>query len=718
MTSEMMIDNIFHGEEDTIDLAPLDVTLNRRAFLQALGAGLLITVAPQTVDGQPPRRGQGGNLSVAARLHINTDGTITVFTGKVEEGQGVRAELAQAAAEELHVPVDQIRMIMADTELVPDDGITAGSRSTPRTVPDVRRGAATARDLLIAMAAQQWNVSVESLTLKNGTLTHAAGTQTLTYADLARSEGLAETLKQAVREDVTLTPLGQWKVMGRSAFKPTVKDIITGRHRYPRDIQRPNMWYSKVMRPPSYGAELQSIDLSPAQAMNDVFVMREGSFVAVAAPTTFKAMQALDAISQTATWTTVSHPSSENLFTHLKETARSGRSGPQQRGNVDQALAQSDKTLNATYEIAYVQHVPMEPRSATAEWNNGKLTVWTGVDNPQRVQGNIADTCGVDPDQVRLIVPDMGCGFGGKHTGEAAEEAARLSKAAGRPIAVHWTRTEEFTWAYFRPAALIECKSGLDANGKLTAWDFTSINPGGSGIDVPYNIPNTRIHSMGADAPLRQGAYRALGSTANNFARESFIDELAATAGIDPLAFRRTHLNNPRIRVILEKVAEKFNWDARKQAVTAERGVGLACGTEKGSVVAACVEVAIDRQRGTIKLIHVCEAFECGPILNPENLESQVRGCISMGLGPALREAIEFADGKILNPEFARYRVPRFTDLPTMDIHLVENRDIPPAGAGETPLIAIAPAIGNAVFAATGVRLRSMPLKGVLLKNA
>jgi isoquinoline 1-oxidoreductase len=279
---------------------------------------------------------------------------------------------------------------------------------------------------------------------------------------------------------------------------------------------------------------------------------------------------------------------------------------------------------------------------------------------------------------------------------------------------VRWTRAEEFTWAYFRPAAVIECKGGLDNKGSLIAWDFTSINPGGAAIDTPYNIANTSILSAGSDSPLRQGAYRCLAATANNFARESFMDELAAAAGADPLAFRLAHLDNQRIRTVLEAAARHFDWPSRRKKVTPEISVGLACGTEKDSVVAACVEVGIDRKAGEIKVHEVCEAFECGPIQNPANLTSQVQGCIVMGIGGALREEMEFENGKILNASFARYLVPRFKDVPKIDVHLVNKTDIPSAGGGETPIIAIAPAIGNAVFAATGIRLRSMPMQRAL----
>jgi isoquinoline 1-oxidoreductase len=554
--------------------------------------------------------------------------------------------------------------------------------------------------------------------VSDGVVTNSRTNETISYADLATTGEVAELFGQSVSSDVTLMDVEEWDVLGTSVPRPNARDLVTGAHRFPSDIQRPNMLYGRILRPPSYGATLESIDLSKAEAMEGVVVVRDDQFVGCAAPTSRRAAQALEALAKTASWKTVAHPSSKELSAHLKKHARTGgRSRPRTRGSVEKGLAEADKVLSATYEAAYIQHTPMEPRAAVAEWQDGNLTVWAGVDWPQRAQRDLARAFDIPTERVRAIVPDMGGGFGGKHSAEAAEEAARLAKAAGRPVSVRWTRAEEFTWAYFRPAAVIECKGGLDAGGKIVAWEFATINPGGSAMDTPYRIANTSVASVSSDAPLRQGPYRCLGATVNNFARESFMDELAAAAGVDPLAFRLAHLENPRIRKVLETVARHFDWAARRKKVTGELGVGLACGTEKNSVVAACVEVAIDRRKGEIKVNEVCEAFECGPIQNPANLTSQVQGCIVMGLGGALKEAIEFEGGKILNAGFAGYRVPRFRDVPKIDVRLVDNREIPSAGGGETPIIAIAPAIGNAVFAATGVRLRSMPMRGSLLKQ-
>jgi isoquinoline 1-oxidoreductase beta subunit len=681
------------------------LAVDRRTFLQVLGSGLLITAT------SPEAWTAGTGTAVSARLFLNEDGTITALSGKVEEGQGPRAELTQAAAEELRLALDRVRLVMADTDLVPDDGITAGSRTTPRNVPEMRQAAATARELLTALAAREWTVDPATLEVRDGVITSPTG-RSMTYADLAKAGEAVGALDQAIRPGVALTPVREWKVLGQPALRPNVRDLVTGAHQFPSDVVRPGMLYGRVLRPPAYGSTLESVDLSVAKAMDGVVAIREGSFVGVAAPSSHRATRALEAVARTASWTTPPQAvSNETLFDHLKRHARRSEARTDTRGSLKRAVAKADRVLSGTYRVASIEHAPMEPRAAVAEWDGDRLTVWAGCDGPFRAQQHLAEEFGLPRERVRVIIPDMGGGFGGKHTADAALEAARLARSAGRPVWVRWTREEEFTWAYFRPAAVIECRGGLGPDGTLSAWEFTTINAGGAAIGTPYAIPNVTISSVPTDSPLPQGSYRCLGATANNFARESFMDELAAAAGSDPFEFRLAHLENPRLRTVLEKAAKEFGWTARRRQVTPECGVGLACGTEKNSVVAACVEVELDRSKGRITVTEICEAFECGPILNPANLLSQVQGCIVMALGGALTEEIEFRDGKILNPRFSRYRVPRFRDVPRIDVHLVENRDIPPAGGGETPIIAAAPAIGNAVFAATGVRLRSMPLR-------
>jgi isoquinoline 1-oxidoreductase len=685
-----------------------DFGLKRRSFVQLLGTGLLlaVSVAPALAQ-RRGGRGSGGARNIAARVHLGKDGSITVTTGKVEGGQGARAELSEAAAEELRVPVSRIQLVMADTSLVPDDGITAGSGSTPRTVPAVRHGAAAAREALITFAAQRWNVDRSKIQVQDGKAIGASSATTLSYADLASDADAAKALEQAIPSDVTVTPVTEWKVLGKPTQRPNARDIVSGTHQYPSDISRPGMLYGKVLRAPSYGAKLTAIDLGPAQAMKDVAAVRDDQFVGVAAPTSFLAQKALDAVAKTAKWETAPQPSSKELFDYLKKHIPGGVPA----NPFADVLAQAKRALRQTYHIAYVQHAPLEPRAAVAEWAEGKLTVWTGSQNPFGCRSELTRAFHLGDDQVRLIVPDFGAGFGGKHTGEAGVEAARLAKVAGRPVSLRWTRPEEFTWAYFRPAAVIQIEAGLDEKGVLTSWHFVNVNAGGSGVETPYRIAKHRSESVRSEAPLRQGSYRCLAATGNNFARESFMDELAAAAGADPLAFRLAHLDHPRLRPVLETAAQRFGWQERSKKKQPNAGIGIACGTEKGSYVAACVEVEVDPTSKAIAVRRVCQVFDCGAILNPANLHSQVQGAIIMGLGPALREEISFENGAVTNPSFRRYPVPRFADVPELDIHLLNRPDQDSAGAGETPIIAVAPAIGNAVFQATGQRLRSMPMR-------
>ena len=325
-------------------------------------------------------------------------------------------------------------------------------------------------------------------------------------------------------------------------------------------------------------------------------------------------------------------------------------------------------------------------------------------------------------------MPDMGSGYGGKHTGECAIEAARLARAAGRPVKLVWTREEEFTWAYFRPAGLIEAKGGVRRDGTITAWEFHNYNSGGSGIATPYDVPNQHIEFHATKSPLRQGSYRSLAAAANHFARESFMDELAALAKMDPLEFRLKNLKDDRLRAVLEAAAQKFGWQRAKSSAT--RGFGLACGVEKGGYVATCAEVAIEpRSTGVspvqehgqdgratngsnaqVRIVRVVTAFDCGAVVNPDHLKNQIEGANVMGIGGALFEAIEFENGKILNAHLSAYRVPRFGDTPKIEVVLVDRKDLPSAGAGETPIVGLAPAVGNAICAATGVRLRSLPM--------
>jgi CO/xanthine dehydrogenase Mo-binding subunit len=441
--------------------------------------------------------------------------------------------------------------------------------------------------------------------------------------------------------------------------------------------------------------------------MPGVKVAREGDFTGVVASDPFAAQQALRAIQ--ARWNVPEQQGNKGLFEYLKNNPDGQGERPDHVvGSVSDALPGADVTLESQYTVEYIAHAPLEPRAAVAEWNNGKLTVWTGTQRPFGVRDELMQAFQLPAEKVRVIQPDMGSGYGGKHTGEAALEAARLSKAAGKPVKVVWTREEEFTWAYFRPAGLIEIKAGARHDGTLVAWEYHNYNSGPAAIGTPYDVANQLVQYHPSKSPLRQGSYRGLAATANHFARESHMDAMAHAAQIDPLAFRLKNISNPRLKAVVQAAADKFGWAGTKS--TPERGYGIACGTDKGGFVATCAEVNIDKATKKVTIRRVVEAWESGAIVNPDGLRNQMQGAIVQAIGGALFERILFGNGRIDNPTFSKYRVPRFSDTPEVEIVLLDRKDLPSAGAGETGLVGLAPAVGNAIFAATGVRLRSMPM--------
>ncbi|MBI3923308.1 MAG: xanthine dehydrogenase family protein molybdopterin-binding subunit [Armatimonadetes bacterium] len=687
----------------------------RREFIKVVGGGIVVLcLCGDALAQGRGGRGSGGAASqdLGAWLHIGEDGVATVYTGKVELGQNIRTSLAQAVAEELRVPPKSVQLVMGDTDLVPFDMGTFGSLTTPTMSPQLRRAAASAREMLLDLAAEQWKVERISLVVAEGKVTHAATNRSLTFGQLTRGQKLMRT----IGGDIPLTPVDQWKIAGKSLRKVSGTEVVTGQHRHASDIKRPGMMYGKVLRPPSFGATLSSANLSAAEAMGAI-ALRDGDFVGVAATSDHLASQAFQAID--AKWQSSQQSSSSGeLFDHLKKSATQaqvpGRAPGTSLGDADsrvrleQGITSADLKLEQTYTVAYIAHAPLEPRAAVAEWNGDKLTVWTGTQRPFGVRGELAQAFRISEERVRVIAPDTGGGYGGKQTGEAAIEAARLAKASGKPVKVVWTREEEFSWAYFRPAGVIEVRSGVMKDGTLTAWEFHNYNSGASGIRTPYNIPNQKIQFHQTQSPLRQGSYRALAATANHFARETHLDELAQAVKIDPVQFRLKNLTDERQRAVLEAAAERFQWGKRKKGK--DEGFGIACGNEKNSVVATCARIKIERPSGRVRVLHVVTAFECGAIINPDHLRNQIEGCTVMGLGGALFEAVEFENGKISNPRFSKYRVPRFSDTPHIETVLLDRKDLPSAGAGETPMVVVAPAIGNALFDATGVRLRSMPL--------
>jgi CO/xanthine dehydrogenase Mo-binding subunit len=692
------------------ELPPATSQFDRRDFLMLLGGGLLVCLAPHSALSQESGRGGGRwgehelPKDVSAWIHIDADGKVRVFTGKVEVGQNIRTSLAQQVAEELRVPFDSITMVMGDTDLVPWDMGTFGSRTTPTMGPQLRTMAVAARETLVEMAARQWHVDQAGLTCDNCKITDPKTSRTISYGELTRGQNLVKT----VTGEEHLTPATQWKVAGTPVPKVGARDFVTGKHKFPSDMTRPGMLYGAVLRPDGFNASLVLMDSTGVGRIPGARLVRDGDFIGVVAPDAYSAQKAIGAIE--ARWSVPPQQGNDGLFPYLKNNPEPGEeSRPEhESGNVADALAAADIKLDDSYTVEYIAHAPLETRAAVAEWTDGKVTVWTGTQRPFGVRDELMQAFNLPVSKVRVIQPDMGSGYGGKHTGEAAVEAARLSKAAGKPVKMVWTREEEFTWAYLRPAGLIEVKAGIKRDGTLLAWEFHNYNSGPAAIGTYYNVPNQLIQFHPSNSPLRQGSYRGLASTANHFARESHMDALAHAAKMDPLEFRLKNLTDPRMRAVLQAAAEKFGWSNAKQSATC--GYGIACGFDKGGYVATCAEVAIDPGTKKVHIQRVVQAWDCGAVINPDGLKNQLAGAIVMGIGGALFEKILFGNGRIDNPHFAQYRVPRFSDAPRIDIVLIDRKDLPSAGAGETGLVGIAPATGNAIFAATGNRLRSMPM--------
>ena len=698
-------------DQHTIEKLGYAFAVSRRDLFKLLGAGLVVGLCAPSTFAQESGRVQMGNEAAASDLaswlHIGEQGKVTVFTGKVEMGQNIRTSLAQQVAEELRTETSAIEMIMGDTDLTPFDMGTFGSRTTPQMGSQLRNVAASTRELLIDMAASRWHAERSQLTAENGAVRNSRTGERITYGELTGGQNIVKVIPA----DPLLTPATQWHIAGKPVAKVDGSAFVTGAHRYTSDMVRPGMMFGKVLRANTFNAQLVSLDSAAAEKMNGVKVVRDGEFIGVVAPDPDTAENALALLQ--AKWNAPIQVSEDELFQTLKNSPESGGAGfggrsNHETGSVETGLSSASKTLSQTYTVAYIAHAPLEPRAAVAEWTGQKLTVWTGTQRPFAVREELAQAFHIPLNQVRVMVPDTGSAYGGKHTGDAAVEAARLAKAAGKPVKLVWTREEEFTWAYFRPAGVIEVRSGVKDDGMITAWEYHNYNSGPAAIATPYNIANQRIAFHPAHSPLRQGSYRSLAATANHFARESHMDELAAAVKMDPLQFRMKNLTDQRLRAVFESAAAAFGWGKRSPA--AGHGFGLAGGFEKGDYVATCAEVAVDSASGAVKIVRVVEAFDCGAVINPQGLRNQISGAIVQGIGGALFEAIHFQNGRILNPHFGSYRLPRFRDVPEIQVEIIDRKDQPSMGAGETPIVGLAPAVANAIFNATGTRLRSLPL--------
>jgi nicotinate dehydrogenase subunit B len=653
-----------------------------------------------------------------AFLRIGADGRVACFTGKIEMGQGVITSLAQMLADELGVALASVDMVMGDTLLCPFDRGTFGSMSTKYFGPTLRQAAAEARAVLIEMAAEKLKVPAQQLTVADGQVIDSQNTsRRATYAQLTGGK----IIERHVKQGVSPLPASRRTISGKAIGRMDARQKVTGEARYAGDIRLPGMLYAKILRPPAHDAILKRVDLAPAKKVRGVEVIRDGDLIATLHQYPDEAQKALEKIK--VEWEQP-EPKVDNrsIFDHLLYSAPSAEIVTQ-GGDIETGRKLAAHAFESVYLNQYVAHAPMEPHTAVVQIEGKKATVWASTQTPFSAQQEAARALGFAPENVRVITPFVGGGFGGKTRNRQVIEAARLARLAGKPVQVAWTRKEEFFYDSFRPAAVIKVASGLGPDQRIVFWDYDNYFAGSRSSEPFYDIPHQRVAARGGwmgggsqAHPFAVGAWRAPGSNSNVFAMESQIDIMAAAAGLDPLTFRLMNLKDNRMRNVLNLAAEKFG--CRFAKAPSKRGIGIACTDYKGTYVATMAEVKVDETSGEIRVKRVVCAQDTGEVINPEGVRLQIEGCITMGLGYVLSEEIRFSGGKIFDENFDTYELPRFSWLPEIETVLVDNPAMPPQGCGEPAITPMGAVIANAVYDAIGVRLYQLPMTPARIKEA
>jgi isoquinoline 1-oxidoreductase len=684
--------------------------MDRRVFLKLAGSGVFVLF--RVDDVLPLEQERGGQRSYPddfnAYLRIGEDGRVTCYSGKVEMGQANTAALAQMIAEELEVPFGAVDMVMGDTRLCPWDGGTNGSRSIKYFGPALRAAGAEAREVLIQLASEQLRLPSSRLVARDGFVFDRDNTSSrLAYGALAR----ARRIERHLDTKPALKSPAEFKVIGRELAREDGLEKVTGRAKFAGDIRLPGMLHGRVLRPPAHGARLKSAEVSAASRYKDARVFQEGDFIAVVHPTSDGAGSALSLIKADYA-VPAATVNDGNIREHLMAQQGQGRT-VEEKGDLARARELASLRFEETYFTPYIAHAAMETHSALAQVGADEATVWVSTQRPFGVQGEVARALGIAEEKVRVITPLVGSGFGGKSAGPQAVEAARLSKLAGAPVQVVWTREEEFFYDTFRPAAYVTITSGLNDENRIVFWDFHVFFAGDRSSQMIYDVPHLRTQSTGSFSgrgphPFGTGAWRGPGSNTNIFARESHIDIMAARAGMDPVEFRLRNLADPRMARVLKAVSDRFKWTPAK--APSRRGYGVALLDYLNTYVAAMAEIAVDRATGQIRVKRVTVAQDLGQVVSPLGTRMQMEGCIVMGLSSVLTEEIHFAGGAVKERNFDSYDITRFSSVPEIDTVLVDNPELAPQGCGEPTITCVAPLIANALFDATGVRLFRLPL--------
>jgi nicotinate dehydrogenase subunit B len=685
--------------------------LARREFHKLTGGGVAILFGLHggAAAGQPQRPGYPDDFH--AYLWVKPTGRATVRVGKVEMGQGVMTSFAQMAAEELGVDLGAIDMVMGDTETCPWDMGTFGSLSTRMFGPALRAAAAKARSVLVGLAADRLGVKAEDLRVEHGVVFMASKpSRRVDFGELSKAVSVIHSVDAAA----ILRAPAAFSVIGRSAPRLDGLEKVTGKARYAADIRLPGMLHASILRPPAHDAILTQLNTAAAQTLPGVQLVQRDDLIAVlhAEPdTAVAALAQVQAEWRTPTSALTTETISDHIATHSGQSTTLAEHG-------DLGVL-ADQRFETTYRKGYVAHAPIEPHAALADVRADRATIWASTQTPFPLRDNIAKALGFDPKAVRVITPFLGGGFGGKSAGGQAIEAALLSRACGKPVQVMRTRAEEFFLDTFDPASVVKIRSGLDRDGRIAFWDYAVFAAGERGASTFYDIPNLRIVAAGGTSyggapsvaglhPFSVGPWRAPGANMNVFATESQMDIMAAAAGTDPLAFRLRHITEPRMRRVLEAAAQAFGWIPA--VGPSSRGYGIACSSDAGSCVATMAEVKVDKASGKVIVVRIVCAQDMGIVVNPEGARMQVEGGLTMGLGYALSEEVQFQGGKIMDTNFATYHLPRFGDAPPIEVVLVRNDELAPQGCGEPAITTAGAVIANAVFDATGARMLRLPM--------
>jgi nicotinate dehydrogenase subunit B len=686
--------------------------MKRRSFVKLLGGGIFIFFQPWDIfnlsDLAVPQ-GRSLTKDYNAFLQIAEDGTVTCYTGKIEMGQGAITSLPQMMADELNVPLEKVKMVMGDTDLCPYDAGTWGSQTTQTFGPAMRAAAAEARSVLTDLAAAKLGVPAAQLEVKDGFVVDTRNPKnSVSYASLAKGKKLERYLDvKPPAEEYT-----KFTYVGKSYKHSDARLKVTGQAKYTGDLKLPGMVFARILRPPSHGAKLSSVDVSGAEAIKGTQIIRDVDFIAVLNENRDSADEAIVKIKAEYTFNELK-VNDKNLYDRMVG-ADSRVSVVRTNGDLEEGSKLSNRIFESEFHDPYLAHASIETHTALAKLEGEKMTVWASTQSPFGLQDGIVRDLGFTRENVRVIVPFVGGGFGGKAAFQQGVEAARLAKLSGKPVMLMWNRDEEFFYDTFHPAGVMRIRSGIDKDGLIKMWDYSVYYGGTRGSDTIYDVPNakTTSYSQNMDTtvihPFSTGPWRAPNNNANTFARESQIDIMASEAGIDPLEFRLKNLKDEKMIACLKAVADKFGYVPGK--TPGGRGIGIACGTDAGTWVAMIAEIKIDKSTGKVIVVRVACAQDMGLCVNPQGALIQMEGCIQMALGYTLTEEIQFEGGNVKNRGFDAYEIPRFSWTPMMDCVILDRKDKPPKGGGEPALITVGAAVANAIFDATGARLYRMPM--------